>query len=154
MRGMENGFSPLRSGAQPRDYPPKVEEKTSHPRRIAWLLFCGVSLQLTFLNPAMVLLPGERTNLFSGLLCAISLIATICVARKGDLVRSRGEAAIYLSLVGLVLLSGLLSAAPLTNSLRGLVLLSSGLGGFWGARVLLATEARQRYFLQLSLLML
>jgi hypothetical protein len=43
---------------------------------------------------------------------------------------------------------------PWANSWRGLVLLASGLGGFWGARILLATEAQQRSFLRLGLLML
>jgi hypothetical protein len=132
----------------------EAEDKSSLARKVAWLLFCGVSLQLAFLHPKIILLPGERTNLFSGLLCALSLGATVWAARKGELIKSRGEAAVYLLLVGLLLLSGFVSAAPLTNTFRGLVLLASALGGFWGARVLLATPARQWSFIQLSLLML
>ncbi|MBI4795764.1 MAG: O-antigen ligase family protein [Deltaproteobacteria bacterium] len=155
MRWIENALFPLSSGAQPQDYPePESEDKASLAGKVAWLLFCGVSLQLAFLQPSIILLHGERTNLFSGLLCALSLGATVWAARKGELVKSPGEAAIYLLLTGLLLLSGFTSAAPLTNTFRGLVLLASGLGGFWGARVLLATPARQRSFLQLSLLML
>lgn len=155
MRWIEDVFSPLRTQEQSRDYPEsEVDGKSTLAAKVAWLLFCGTSLQLMFLRPSIVLLPGERTNLFSGLLCALSLAATVWAAKKGDLARNRGEAAIYILLAGLLLLSGLTSAIPLTNSMRGLVLLTSSLGGFWGARVLLATPARQRAFLQLSLLML
>jgi hypothetical protein len=155
MRWIEKIFSPLGPGeASPSYLGPEVEDKPNLANKVAWLLFCLTSLQLAFLRPSRILLPGEPTNLFSGLLCAISLVATVWAARKGKLVHSRGEAAIYLLLAGLVLLSGLTSAVPLSNTLRGLVLLTSGLGGFWGARILLATASRQRSYLQLSLLML
>jgi hypothetical protein len=122
--------------------------------RVAWLFFGATSLQLAFLHPYLVLLPGERTNLFSGLLCALSLAATAWAATKADILRNQTELAICLVLAALILLSGFHSQLPLANSWRGLVLLSSGLGGFWGARILLATEARQRSFLRLCLLML
>lgn len=155
MRWIENVLFPLNAGEQSQDSPePEVEGKSTLAGKVAWLLFCGTSLQLMFLKPSIILLPGVRVNLFSGLLCALSLAATIWAAKKGDLAPNRGEAAIYLLLVGLLMLSGFTSAIPLTNTLRGLVLLTSSLGGFWGARVLLATPARQRSFLQLSLLML
>lgn len=155
MRWLDHVLFPVKTGELSPGYAaPEAEGKPTLAGKLAWLFFCGVSLQLMFLQPSLVLIPGERTNLFSGLLCALSLAATVWAAKKGELIRSRGEAAIYLLLAGLLLLSGFTSALPLTNTWRGLVLLASGLGGFWGARVLLATPARQRSFLQLSLLML
>ena len=155
MRWIEQVLSPLGSEDKSAGYPePEVRDKAAVARKVAWLLFCVTSLQLAFLHPSVILLPGERTNLFSGLFCALSLGATVWAARKGELVQSRGEAVIYLLLAGLLLLSGFASALPLSNTLRGLVLLASAFGGFWGGRVLLATAARQRSFLQLSLLLL
>lgn len=154
MRWFENVF-PLGSDAPPQDYRlSAAEDKASLAEKIAWLLFCATCLQMIFLQPSIVLLPGERTNLFSGLLAALSLAATFWAAKKGALARSREELAICLILTALVLLSGFLSAAPRTNVLRGLVFLAPALGGFWGARILLATPSRQRSFLLLSLVML
>jgi hypothetical protein len=122
--------------------------------KIAWLLFCLTSMQMVFLQPSIVLLPGERTNLFSPLLCALSLAATIWAAKKGTLTRSRWEFFIILTLTGLLLLSCFLSATPRTNVIRGFALLAPALGGFWGARILLAAPGRQRSFLLLCLAML
>ncbi len=130
------------------------EEQASPAGKIAWLLFCAASLQMMFLQPSIVLLPGERTNLFSTLLAALSLAATVWAAKKGAFIRNRGELGLCLLLTALVLLSGFLSAVPRTNTLRGVALLAPALGGFWGARILLDTPARQRAFLLLSLVML
>jgi hypothetical protein len=155
MRWLGNFFFPLGPGHQPQDDPlSAAEDKASLGEKIAWLLFCVTSLQMVFLQPSIVLLPGERTNLFSGLLCALSLAATLWAAKKGALARSRREVAICLILASLLLLSCLLSAVPRTNVWRGLVLLAPALGGFWGAKILLATPSRQRSFLLLSLVML
>lgn len=154
MKWFENVF-PLGPDAPPRDYPlSAAEDRASLAEKIAWLLFCVTSLQMMFLQPSIVLLPGERTNLFSGLLAALSLAATVWAAKKGAWSRSRGELALCLILAALVLLSGFLSAAPRTNTLRGFALLAPALGGFWGARILLATPVRKRSFLLLSLVML
>jgi hypothetical protein len=155
MRWFENILFPLGPGAQPQDYPlSATEDKASLAEKIAWLLFCVTSLQMVFLQPSLVLVPGERTNLFSGLLCALSLAATVWAAKKGTLTRSRGELAICLILAALLLLSCWLSAVPRTNVWRGLALLAPALGGFWGARILLAKPSRQRSFLLLCLVML
>lgn len=133
---------------------PAVTYRPILAEKVAWLLFCATSLQLAFLHPSIILLPGERTNLFSGLLCALSLAATAWAAGKAQLLRSRKQLIICLILAALLLLSAFHSVLPWSNSWRGLVLLSSGLGGFWGARILLAAEAKQRLFLRLCLLML
>ena len=123
-----------KAGSAPKNLPqPQVDEKARLADKVAWLLFCGTSLQLAFLVPWVVLLPGERTNLFSGLLCALSLAATAWAAKRGALVQKRWELAICLIITTLLLLSGFLSPIPWVNSWRALVLLASGLGGFWGA---------------------
>ncbi len=155
MRWFENVLFPLGPGPQAQLIPQSAaEDKASLAEKIAWLLFCVASLQMVFLQPTVVLLPGERINLFSGLLCALSLAATVWAAKKGTLARSRWEWAVCLILAALLLLSCFLSAVPRTNLLRGVVLLAPALGGFWGARILLATPSRQRSFLLLCLVML
>ena len=50
--------------------------------KAVWLLFCATCLQLGFLQPNVVLVHGERTNLFSGLVCAIALCGALLVAKK------------------------------------------------------------------------
>lgn len=137
-----------------RSYPTEVSGKPILAEKVAWLLFGVTSLQLAFLHPYIVLLPGEHINLFSGLLCALSLGATVWAANQAELRRRRLELAICLVLAGLVLLSGFYSSLPWSNTWRGLVFLSSALGGFWGARILLTTAARQRSFTWLGLFML
>lgn len=128
--------------------------KVSPTDKIIWILFCATSLQLAFLQPSVVLIPGERSNLFSGLLCALTLGCACFFAKKGAIDKRSPEVLISLALALLVFLSGLFSVTPASSSARGFVVLASGLGGFWCARILLASESRQRVFLQLSLIML
>lgn len=111
-----------------------------------WLLFCGVSLQLGFLQPFVILVPGERTNLFSGILCAGALVAALLVARRRGVKVTGLELLISLGLVALGLASAGLNSPPWGSTYRVLVLLSSGLGGFWCARILLNSEDRVNVF--------
>lgn len=123
-------------------------------REIPFLLFCATSLQLAFLFPYLVIVPDERANLFSGLLCALTLAAA-CVAGGGsDSRRGSPEVWISVALGILMILSGLGSRTPASSSLRGLGDLAAGLGGFWCARILLATESRRRSFVWLGVAML
>ncbi|MFC1896692.1 O-antigen ligase family protein [Thermodesulfobacteriota bacterium] len=118
--------------------------------QVSWLFFLATCLQVTFLHPYVVLIPGERANVFSGVLCFVSLMLAL-IFQGIHLNRWKSpEVAISLLLAGLVLLSGLASSTPASSSARGFVLLSSGLGGFWCARLLLADESRRRAFLWLS----
>jgi hypothetical protein len=123
----------------------------SRTRGLAWLLFYATSFQLAFLQPYVVLIPGERANLFSGVLGALSLGATCLVARKEGVDQKSPEILISLVLAALVILSGVLSSTPGSASARGFVLLASGLGGFWGARVLLNSASRQKAFVWIAL---
>jgi hypothetical protein len=98
------------------------------------------------LQPYLVLFPGERANIFSGLLCLLSLIAAILVARERKVRVEPLELIICAALVSLAVVSGLLSSSAFSSSIRGLVLLTSGLGGFWCARILLSTTRGQEFF--------
>ena len=121
---------------------------------IGWILFCATSFQLAFLHPYLVIIPGERVNLFSGLLCALTLAACCFLAKKSNISKKSPEVLISLGLALLLILSGLFSLTPFSSSLRGLVVLTSGLGGYWCARLLLVSESRQRFFLRFSVMLL
>lgn len=132
----------------------KNNETTAPSERVVWLIFCLVSVQLAFLQPYIVLVPGERANVFSGLLCAVSGISAWMLVRKSSPFLRSPELIISLVLLVLVTLSGLFSSTPWSSSLRGFVVLTSGLGGFWCARILLNTQARYVLFAWLCLVMM
>ncbi len=116
--------------------------------RLAWVLFLFTSFQLTFNWPHLQLIAGERTRLFSGLLCGLSLLSLFLVRRRD---KTTGiEVIICLVLTGLGLTGTLFSATPLTSFLRTATLLLSGLGGFWCSRILLGDPVRQRAFINLG----
>jgi len=119
--------------------------------RVAWILFCGVSLQLAFLQPYVVVVPGERTNIFSGILCCIALIAALSSPARHTARWSRPEIVISVSLAVLAALSGILSDTPWLSSYRSFVLIASALGGFWCSRILLRSTERQKSFLWLCM---
>jgi hypothetical protein len=122
--------------------------------KIIWVLFAATSCQLALQHPSFLLVAGERTNLFSGLLCFLTLIVTLVLGQRG-LVRLRSpEFLISVALAAMAGISGLCSFTPFSSSLRVFVLLASGLGGFWCARILLHTPANQRRFQWFGLLLL
>ena len=47
--------------------------------KIIWIFFAATSCQLAFQFPSCLLVAGERTNLFSGLLCFLTLIVAVMV---------------------------------------------------------------------------
>ncbi|MEW6110883.1 MAG: O-antigen ligase family protein [Thermodesulfobacteriota bacterium] len=118
----------------------------SHLQILSWGVFCFTCFQLAFLQPYLVIFPGERANLFSGLLCLLSLIAAMLVARQREVQAEPLELIICGILVALAVVSGLLSSSPFSSSIRGFVLICSGLGGFWCARILLSTRRAQEFF--------
>jgi O-antigen ligase len=114
--------------------------------KITWGFFALTSMQLAFLQPQITLVPGERTNLFSGLLCFLTLgVAVICAPKDSIKIKSPAFI-ISCVLAALAVISGLSSITPLSSSFRVFVLLASGLGGFWCGRILLQTAKNQRYF--------
>ncbi len=126
----------------------------SRTEAMVWFLFCATSFQLVFLQPDVVLIPGERAKVFSGVLCALTLGAAWLFAPKGRVDKRSPEVLVSLVLAGLLVLSGIFALTPASSSARGFVVLASGLGGFWCARILLATDSGQRFFLWFSLCLL
>lgn len=122
--------------------------------KITWLFFGATSLQLAFLQPYITLAPGERVNLFSGLLCLLTLAAALIFAGRGAIKLKSPEFLVSVALVAIGVLSSLHSLTPLNSTYRVAVLLASGLGGFWCARLLLRTPENQRRFLWFSLFLL
>jgi hypothetical protein len=122
--------------------------------KVIWLFFAATSIQLAFLQPYVILVPGDPTNLFSGLLCFLTLVVALIFAGRG-MVKLRSPAfLISAALLVLGVLSSLCSSTPLSSSFRTFVVLASGLGGFWCARLLLNTPENQRRFLWFSLCLL
>jgi hypothetical protein len=124
----------------------------SRAEKIIWILFAGTSAQLTFQQPYLILVPGERTNLFAGLLCLLTLVAALIFGRK-DAPRGKSPEVIFsAALLGLAAISGWLNG--FAAACRVFVLLASGLGGFWTARILLNTPANLRRFEWLGMILL
>jgi len=112
------------------------------------------SLQLAFLSPYIIVIPGDRANVFSAILCAVSLVVALVFRRKHSVCAKLPEIVISLVLLLLVVFSGLFSLTPGLSSVRGFTILASGLGGFWCARILLTSSERQRHFQWLCIFML
>ena len=122
--------------------------------KVIWLFFAATSCQLAFLQPSVVLASGQRVNLFSGLLCFLSLSVALIWARRGAIKVKSPEFLVSVALIVLGVISALHSLTPLASFLRVFVLLASGLGGFWCARILLNTPENQRRFQWLCLFLL
>ena len=119
--------------------------------KIIWIFFAATSCQLAFQHPSFLLVAGERSNLFSGLLCFLTLIVAVVFGRRGAINLRSPEFLISAALAVVAGVSGLFSLTPLSSSFRVFVLLASGLGGFWCARILLQTPENQRRFTWLCL---
>jgi hypothetical protein len=122
--------------------------------KIIWIFFAGTSCQLAFQHPSFLLVAGERSNLFSGLLCFLTLIVAVVLGRRGAINLRSPEFLVSVALTVVAGVSGLSSLTPLSSSFRVFVLLASGLGGFWCARILLQTPENQRRLQWLCLVLL
>ncbi len=121
-------------------------EKFSLVQKIAWIVFLATSLHLAFLQPYVVFIPGERAKLFSGLLCAVSLLFALFFGNRYSLSRKSPEIWISLALLALAIASTCLSSDTGSSLPRAFVIISSGLGGFWCARLLIHNHARKIFF--------
>ncbi len=129
----------------------KGKDNISLVERVAWLIFCLICLHLAFLWPYYIIFPGQRANLFSGTLCAIALCAALTVALKRSVRTSSAEVLISIGLLGLAAMSAWANSGSEDAMWRVFILMASGLGGFWCARILLNSPFRQRVFAWLCL---
>jgi hypothetical protein len=122
--------------------------------RAAWVIFCFACVQSAFLAPYLVLIPGEDSKLFSGVVCTAALLSAWVAQIWRSTRVKRSEIAVTAALAVLALLSALFSATPETASARTFVVLASGLGGFWCARILMVSETTKRFFRSYCLIIL
>jgi O-Antigen ligase len=118
----------------------------SVPETIAWLVFCLTCVQLVFQTPSIIVVPWQRANVFSGLLCAITLLCAVTLTKKKSSWAKSSEILISAILLALAVLSSLLSDVPKSACTRAFVIMASGLGGFWSARLLINTPSRHKQF--------
>jgi len=124
---------------------PSEPAAMTRSEKIIWIFFAATCCQLAFqYPPSWSLVAGERTNLFSGLLCFLTLMVAVIFGRRGAINLRSPEFLISAALMVVAGISGLFSLTPLSSSFRVFVLLASGLGGFWCARILLQTPENQR----------
>jgi len=124
---------------------------TTASEKIVWAFFAVTSCQLAFLHPSFSLIAGERTNLFSGLLCFLTLVAAVALRPLGAWPLKSPEVLCSGALALMAVVSALFSPTPLSSFFRIFVMLASGLGGFWCARLLLSAPDNQRRFTWLCL---
>jgi uncharacterized protein YhfF len=116
----------------------------------AWILFCGVCVQMVFLQWEMIIIPGVKANLFLGVVCVAALSTAIISSGSRYIHISCAEIGITCVLIVLAVLSASSSALPLSSSTRAFVFVSSASGGYWCARLLMSTPDRVRAFVWLT----
>ena len=122
--------------------------------KLALFLFLVTSINAAFLWPDVTLVIGERSKLFTGSLCVLSLLAAVLLVKRTSHCGTGVELAVSLILPTIAAISGILSSTPDSSLYRGFVVLASGLGGFWCARILLQDSTRQEAFKWLCLILL
>ena len=122
--------------------------------KVIWLFFAAASIQLAFLQPYIILVSREPTNLFSGLLCLLALAVALTFAGRSAIKFKSPEFLISAALLVLGVISAFNSPTPRSSFFRVAVMLASGLGGFWCARLLLNTPENQRRFQWLAIVLL
>ncbi len=111
---------------------------------LAVMLF--TTFQAVVRQPYFIIAGSRHVNLFAGVLCTLSLVSAWILADKKKARPNRFEVGISLSLTILICCSALTSPIPYHSLFRGLVLLSSGMGGYWCARLLLRTPLSRAHF--------
>jgi O-antigen ligase len=123
----------------------------SRTEKVVWIIFAATCIQLTFLKPYFKLIPGAKINELSTLLCCLSLGAALSFRPKPGVNFKSPAVIVTLLLVALAVLSVWFSLAPRPAAFRVLALAASAAGGFWCARILLATPENQRRFVWLGI---
>ena len=112
--------------------PPFWECLTKAPtgEKFALFLFLATCINAAFLWPPVTLVVGERSKVFTGALCALSLLAAVLLVKRTSRSGSGMELAASVALLTLATISGMLSSTPESSLYRGFVVMASGLGGF------------------------
>jgi hypothetical protein len=126
---------------------PALLTPPSRGERLAWFFFLATSVHLVFLRPYITVIPGEHAKVFCGIWCTLSLFLALAFHRGRPLTWKSPPALISLTLFLLATASSLLSPTQASSLARAFVILAAGLGGFWGARLLLHSPQRQRQFI-------
>jgi hypothetical protein len=134
--------------------PPGEPTAMTRSEKIIWVFFAATCCQLALQRPSFLLVAGERSNLFSALLCFVTLIVAVVYSKRGAINPRSPEFLISAALAVIAVVSGVFSLTPLASSFRVFVLLASGLGGFWCARILLQNPQNQRRLQWLCLALL
>ena len=118
-------------------------------QQAAFVLFCATSVQLAMLKTFVPVIPGLKVDVYSGLLCALTLSCATLTARPGSIRASWPELTASFSLLVLAALSGLYSSTKWSSLAWGLSWTANALGGFWSARILLDDDFRRKVFVWL-----
>jgi len=117
--------------------------------KIAWFFFSLTCVVVAFVQPYLFTLYGHQTDIYGGLLCAISLMAAIAAARTVGVTLKPSYLIISLVLLLLAMISAVSSSTPIGSSVRSFSLMSTGLAGFWCSQILLQSESGKRGFVWL-----
>ncbi len=104
------------------------------------------TFQAVVRQPYMIIMGERQVDLFAGVLCSLSLALALILAHKKNVRPGKFELLASFALTALAIASGLASTGPIHSTLRGFVLLSSGLGGYWCSRLLLRGSASRAHF--------
>lgn len=132
----------------------ELRERHGVAEFLARSFWCFTSVQAALLVPYFILIPGARANLFTGLLCGLSLLFVLLLVPKSSVRATVPELIVSAVLLVLIVLSGMHSATPEDSLQRGFVMVAAGLGGFWCARILFNTKATQIAFTWFSIALL
>ena len=124
----------------------------SRREKFLWLFFSVTCFQLVTKIPYLSVIPGERTKVFSGLLCALTFFTLLIVKQQKLRISTEWTICVVLSL--LCLFSGLGSSSPSSSLWRGATLIFSAVGGFWCGRLMLDTRYCRIFFGRFCLFLL
>ncbi len=121
--------------------------------KLVWAAFCATCFQLVFRVPYIVVFPGNNSNFFAGILCAVTVL--LCFTLVGrDIIKSHAEVGFSLVFTLLTLFNATASSDRPDSAIRGFILLATGLGGFWCTRILLRDEAARCFFRKMCVVFL
>ena len=115
-------------------------------KTVVRIVFYAACVQLAIQTPYIGIIPGRRANLFSAIICALTLVLALVHGRKTPIRLRQPDIWISFLLTVLVILNAVFSLDPITSALRGFVLVASGLGGYWCSRILLHGDSDRDFF--------